>query len=52
MKKYYRVVLINKETVERSMMVDRFTSRKRAIETVTKFCLVIGNKADFEVKML
>lgn len=52
MRKHYRVVLINRETGERQMMVERFTSRKRAIETATQFCLAVGINADFEVKEL
>lgn len=52
MKHYYRVVLINRETKERQMMVERFTSRKRAIETATQFCLALGINADFEIKEL
>lgn len=52
MKKHYRVVLINRKTGERNMMIERFTSRKKAIETATKFCLAIGGEADFEVKEL
>lgn len=50
MKKHYRVILINRETGERQMMVERFASRKKAIEMATQFCLKVGNNADFEVK--
>ena len=50
MKKYYRVILINRETNERRMMFERFTSRKKAIETATAFCLSVKTNADFEVK--
>ena len=51
MKRYYRVVLINRETGEREMLWERFASRKKAIETGTQFCLKLKN-ADFEVKAI
>lgn len=51
MKKFYRVVLINKETKERRMLYERFTSEKKAREAATNFCLVTKN-ADFEIKQL
>ena len=51
--RYYRVVLINKETGERQLTPDRFTSRKKAIDWATAFCLAFKNNvADFEIKVL
>lgn len=51
MKKYYRVVLINRKTGERRLTWNQFTSRKKAIEWATEFCLSIKNNvADFEIK--
>ena len=49
-RKYFRVILINTETGERQMMVNRYTSRKQAIQGATSFCLNVGIKADFEIK--
>jgi hypothetical protein len=50
MRKYYRIVLINRETNERRMMFERFTSRKKAIEVATTFCSSVKANANFEVK--
>jgi hypothetical protein len=47
--RYYRVVLINKDTKERRMTVTQFTSRKKADEWATAFCEKIKN-ADYEIK--
>ena len=44
----YRIILINTKTNERRMLNDLFTSRKKAIDFATKFCLAIEN-ADFEI---
>lgn len=44
----YRIILINTKTGERKMLGNIFTSRKKAIECATKFCLNVDN-ADFEV---
>lgn len=52
MKKYYRVVLINTKTNERRMLYETFYSKKKAIESATRFCLIIGDAADFEVKQM
>lgn len=49
MSKYFRVVLINRKTGERQLTVTKFSSRKKAIEWATKFCLTIPS-ADFEIK--
>lgn len=51
MAKYYRVVLINKETGERQLTICKYRSLKKAIEWATKFCASIPNNvADFEIK--
>lgn len=44
----YRIILINTKTNERKMLSDIFTTRKKAIECATKFCLNVDN-ADFEI---
>lgn len=49
--KYYRVVLINTETGERTLTQTTWTSRKKATEWATAFMQALkSDKADFEIK--
>ena len=44
----YRVILINTDTKERRMTVDKWRSQKKAIEWANAFCKCLRN-ADFEI---
>ena len=50
MTRYYRVILINRETGERRMLYIRWTSKKKAIKWASDFCMSMTNNiADFEI---
>lgn len=49
-RKYYRVTLINKETGERQMLINRYTSPSHALKGATSYCCYVGIKAEIEIR--